>query len=189
MKDFFNYLKDQINTRITETVAIGTPPVDTVVPFFKTVRMWNNQLLHSNGTDDKMGGQKTGYRDERPFAYPACFIEFQVVETFNYCMGIKDYLLTVRFRFARKAYTFERLETFDLKDKFDSFIQLLAPTHVSWLTFTTFQEIMTEFDEDWNNVEAPYVDYRTRYRSSVAYQRRTDVITDPVEPVVNLQLP
>lgn len=146
--------------------------------------MWNNQYLHGNATDNKLGGLKSGYKDEKAFAYPACFIEFQVNDTFNYALGIKDYLLTVRCRFGRESFKFERLETFDFKDNFDSFIQLMAPTHVSGLTFTTFQEIKTEFDEDWNNVECPYTDYRTRYRTSKAYQRRTDVVTAPVSPIV-----
>jgi hypothetical protein len=155
MKDFFNYKKDRILTQ---------------VPAIKTVRMWNNQLMHANGSDDK----RRGYRDEKAFRYPACFVEYIIEETFNYCLGIKDYILRVRFRFGIEAYKFERLDTFDFKDNFDKTIQLMAPTEISGLTFTTFQEIQTEFDEDWNNVEAPYVDYRTRYRSSVAYQRATD---------------
>lgn len=168
MKDFFNYIKARITADVTA---------------IKTVRMWNNQLLHSNGSDDK----RRGYRDEKAFKYPACFVEFIVEETNNYSMGIKDYILRVRFRFAIESYKFERLDTFDFKDTFDQAIQLMAPTEVSGLTFTTFQEIQTEFDEDWNNVEAPYVDYRTRYRSSVANQRRTDVIAENIDTTTTIQ--
>ena len=170
MKALFNYIKARINAD---------------VPEIKTVRMWNNQFMHSNGTDSKLGGAKTGYRDEKAFPYPACFIEFQVQETFNYCLGIKDHILTVRMRFGLQSYKFERLDSFDFRDNFDSMIQLMAPTVTSGLTFTTFQEIQTEFDEDFDNVEIPYIDYRTRYRSSTAYQRRTDVISTPNKIVVN----
>lgn len=189
MKALFDYIKAQANLRLTDTVTQGTPPADVVVPVFKTIRMWNNQFLHSNATDNKEGGQKSGYKDEKAFPYPALFVEFQIVDVFNYAMGIKDYLVTVRFRIGVQAYKFERLDTFDFKDRFDAAIQLMAPTVVSGLTFTTFQEIQTEFDEDWNNVEAPYVDYRVRYRSASAYVRRNDIITAPVSPVINLQLP
>jgi hypothetical protein len=188
MKALFGYIKAQVNLRLTDTVTQGTPPAQVVVPVFKTIRMWNNQLLHSNATDDKMGGQKSGYKDEKAFPYPALFVEFQVEQTDNRSMGIKDYVLVVRFRIGVHAYKFERLDTFDFKDRFDAAIQLMAPTVASGLTFTTFQEIQTEFDEDWNNVEAPYVDYRVRYRSSTAYQRRNDVVTGPVSPVITSQI-
>jgi len=164
VKALFTYIKARVNTNI---------------PTIKTVRMWNNQFLHSNGKDDKTTRAK-GYRDEKAFAYPACFVEFIVEQTDNRAMGIVDYILTVRFRFGIEAYKFERLDTFDFADTFKSFIQAMAPTTVSELYFTTFQEITTEFDEDHDNVESPYIDYRTRYRSIVAYQRRTDVISDPV---------
>ena len=164
MKALFNYIKARINAD---------------VPAIKTVRMWNNQFTHSNGTDSKLGGSKSGYRDEKAFPYPACFIEFQVQQVNSYCLGIKDYILTVRMRFGVESFKFERLDTFDFRENFDSFIQLMTPTTASGLTFTTFQEIQTEFDEDFDNVEIPYVDYRTRYRSQKAYQRRTDIIASP----------
>jgi hypothetical protein len=170
MKPFFNYIKARINTD---------------VPAIKTVRMWNNQFLHSNGPDDiKKNTGKYGYRDEKAFAYPACFVEFIVNDIQNYCLGIKDYNLTARFRFGVESYKFERLDTFDFKENFDAFIQLMAPTTVSGMTFTTFQESFTEFDEDWTNVEAPYVDYRVRLRLATAYQRKTDVIASGVNPLV-----
>lgn len=153
MKAFFNYIKARINTDM---------------PFVKTVRMWNKQLDHSNG-------EKTGGRDEKAFPYPAMFVEFIVNQVDNRAMGIKDYILTVRFRYARTSQTYERLDMFDKLDAFDAFIQLMAPTVASGLTFTTFQEEKTNFDTDFNNVEAPYRDFRTRYRSSAAYQRVTDI--------------
>ncbi|WP_460223716.1 hypothetical protein, partial [Bacillus cereus] len=124
--------------------------------------MWNNQLQHSNATaSDKRG---TGTRDEKAFRYPACFVEFIIENTNNLSLGVKDYFLTVRFRMALESYKFTRLETFDFIDAFDSTIQGMAPTDASGLTFTTFQELKTEFDEDHDNIEAPYRDYRTRYR-------------------------
>lgn len=172
MKALFNYIKARINAD---------------VPEIKTVRMWNDQFAHSNGVNTKTNSNQG--RTEKAFPYPACFIEFQVQETFNYCLGVKDYILTVRMRFGIQSYKFERLDSFDFRDNFDSMIQLMAPTVASGLTFTTFQEIQTEFDENFTNVEVPYVDYRTRYRSSTAYQRRTDVISTPDKVVVNINAP
>lgn len=141
--------------------------------------MFNNQFLHSNGSD-----KKSGFRDEKAFPYPACFIEFIIEQSDNRALGIIDYILIVRFRLGVRSERFERLDTFDFSDSFKASIQMMAATTASGLTFTTFQEVTTEFDEDHDNVEMPYIDYHTRYRSSIAYQRRSDVITLPVEPII-----
>ena len=190
MKVFFEYIKDQITARVTKTVQPGGTPAPTPVTqcVFPTIRMWNNQFVHSNGTDSKTT-VKTGFKDEKAFAYPACFVEFIVDDVNNLALGIKDYLLTVRFRFGLEGYKFVRLESFDFCDDFTSMIQLMAPSTVSGLTFTTFQEVRTEFDEDHNNVEVPYIDYRVRYRSQVSYQRRNDVIATPDTLVINFNQP
>jgi len=189
VKAFFQYISDQLTANLTEIVQPGgTPPPTPVTEcVFKTIRMWNNQFVHSNGTDSK-STVKTGYKDEKAFRYPACFIEFIVNDVNNYCMGIKDYDLTVRFRFGIESFKFTRLDTFDFCDAFSKQIQLLGPTTLSGLTFTSFQETLTEFDEDHNNVEVPYIDYKTRYRSSVAYKRATDVIASPDTLIVNTTL-
>lgn len=164
MKALFEYIEAQINAR---------------VPAIKTVRMWNNQFLHSNGNASR---ESRGYRDEKPFKYPACFLEFIVEEVNNLPLGITDYMLTVRFRFGVERYKFERLETFDFCDAFMRYIHGMMPTDASGLTFTSFHLIKPEFDEDFNNVEAPYIDYRTRYRHIPAYSRSTDVLHGPITP-------
>lgn len=166
MKALFNYIQARIQAQ---------------VPAIRTVRMWNNQFAHSNTTKSEVTGKTSGYRDEKAFRYPACFIEFIIEDVNNLPLGVKDYLLTVRFRFGIEAYKFTRLETFDFVDAFDSAIHMMAPTDASNLTFTTFQELKTEWDEDWNNVEAPYRDYRTRYRY---VKGNTDIEVTGVTPVV-----
>src|SRR5687767_3229283 len=108
--------------------------------------MWNNQLLHANGN---LSREARGYRDEKPFKYPACFIEFIVEEVFNMPLGITDYLLTIRFRFALESYKFQRLDTFDFCDSFFKTVHMMSPDDSSGLTFTTFQLIKPEFDEDF----------------------------------------
>lgn len=148
MKLFFNYIKARIET-------IEPNPGE---PAFKAVRLWNNQFQKSNVD-----------RKEKAIPYPACFVEFIVNSVNNYALGIKDYFLTVRFRFGVEGYKFERLETFDFCDQFHAAIHMMRPTDESELIFTSFQEVTTDFDEDHNNVEIPYIDYRTRYRSVVAH--------------------
>jgi hypothetical protein len=174
MKEFFEFIKARIET-------IGTGEGAEFVPAFRTIRMFNNQFIHSNG--DAKDKSKFSYRDEKAFKYPACFIEFIVNEVNNLPLGIKDYLLTVRFRFGVEGYKLERLDTFDFCDQFLAGIQGMVPSD-NTLCFTSFQEVSTEFDEDHNNVEMPYIDYRTRYRSQVSYSRRTDVLAENITTVV-----
>lgn len=142
MKDFFNYIKARIEARI---------------PALK-VELFNDQF---NKADID--------RTEKAIRYPICYVEFIIVEVRNYCLGIKDYWLTVRFRIGVEGYKFQRLETFDFVDDFYSAIHMMRPTDASGLIFTSFQEVQPEFDEDHNNVDRPYIDYRTRLRSKVAY--------------------
>lgn len=185
MKELFEYIKSQILARITKTVTIGGVP--TVKPVFKTVRLWNNNFVAAN-TDSKNGKD---YKGDASFTYPALFIEFIVEQVDNRCLGIKDYILTVRCRFGIEAYKFERLDTFDFCDDFSAAIQLMAPTEASGLVFTSFQEIRTEFDEDHNNVEVPYMDYRTRFVSLAGYTRKTDVVVPQdvtISPVITTTL-
>lgn len=172
MKAFVEYITAQINSRVSG---------------IKTVRPWNNQLLHSNETNnrsDRSNGGRFGFRNEKPFKYPACFIEIITQDVLNFPLGITDYLLTVRFRFGVESYKFVRLDTFDFCDDFLAVMHLLCPTEASELTFTSFQLMASEFDEDHNNVEAPYIDYRTRYRHIPSYTRRTDAVHEGIVPVV-----
>ena len=151
MKELFEYIKARIVAQVTE---------------IKTITIWNNQL---RSTNVDLNG--------KTIRYPALFIEFITENVSNYSMGIKDITLTVRFRMAKEGYKFERLDTFDFADRLDAAIQLMAPTVLSGLTFTTFQEVLTEFDEDHDNVDEPYKDFRTRYRYTNSYQRSTDLQT------------
>lgn len=158
MKVLFEYLQQTINTR---------------VPEIKTVRMWNNQLRHANEPDG---------RKEKAFRYPACFIEFIIEEVHNMPLGITDYLLNIRFRFAVEGYKYTRLDTFGFLDGFLAKMHGLAPTTASGLTFTTLQLATPEFDEDFDSVEAPYLDFQTRYRHIPAYDRGSDILHGPITP-------
>lgn len=109
-------------------------------------------------------------RTEKAIKYPVCYIEFITEEVANYNNRIKSYLMRVRFRFGVEGYKFERLETFDFVDEFYQSIHMMAPTDRDVLNFTSFQEYQPEFDEDHKNVDRPYVDYRTRVVSRVAYR-------------------
>jgi len=148
MKAFFNYIKTRIETRI---------------PTLK-VHLFNDQFTKADID-----------RTEQAIIYPVCYVEFIINEVNNYCLGIKDYFLTVRFRFGIVSHKVERLETFDFCDTFYQAVHLMRPSDVSGLIFTSFQEVTPEFDEDHKNVDRPYIDYRTRYRSTVAYNVGTAI--------------
>lgn len=127
--------------------------------------MWNDQFKENM---DK--------KKEKPFAYPACFVELIFNGADNRCLGIVDYLVTVRFRFGKEGYTFERLDTFDFIDSFQATIQLMAPTGASGLTFTTFQEnAKGSFQDDFNNVETFILEYNTRYRQTSAFKTKSTI--------------
>lgn len=166
MKDFFNYIKARIETRI---------------PTLK-VELFNDQFNKANID-----------RNEKAIRYPICYVELLINQVNNFALGIKDYWLTVRFRIGIEGYKFQRLETFDFVDEFYRAVHMMRPTDASGLVFTSFQEVQPEFDEDHNNVERPYIDYRTRLRSQVAYTplvETTDIdlgiettITDDIDEV------
>lgn len=172
MKPLFNYIKARINSR---------------VPQILTVRMWNNQFARMNdNTQTGVSTKPTKGPIERPVRYPCCFVEFEIVETYNRCLKIKDYLLTVRFRFGIEAYKLERLETFDFCDAFTAAIQSMSPTGASGLSFTSFDEITTNFDEDYSNVENPVREYRTVYRDLSGYYTPVVSVTNPTLQVDNV---
>lgn len=161
MKNFFLYIKNRIETRI---------------PTLK-VELFNDQFNKANID-----------RNEKAIRYPICYVEFIIDDVNNLAMGIKDYFLIVRFRLGVEGYKFQRLETFDFVDEFYQAVHLMRPTDDSGLIFSSFQEAASsEFDEDHNNVERPYIDYRTKYRSQVAYKTPVKTVA-PTTLVVNIEL-
>lgn len=161
MKELFNFIKAKINT---------------AVPAIKTVRLWNNQT-----------GREKDTKNEMPVKFPALFIEIIVSEDIkNLSLGIKDVPLIIRCRFALEGYKFERLSDLDFQKTFDSFIQNFRGNPSDTVQFSTLQEQMTDLDEDSDQVNEPFIDYRTIWRKQSAYPRSTDIVTgeDDVTPVV-----
>jgi hypothetical protein len=160
MKVLYDYIKLRINTR---------------VPSIKQVEPWNSQFENGNGN-------RPEGRINRAVRYPCCFIEFIVEESWNRSLGIIDYKMIVRFRFGVESYKYVKLETLDFCDAFAKEMQLMAATKNSTtIIFNTFQEIVSEFDENHDNVDAPAKDYRTVFRSLAAYNRGTLLQATPTE--------
>ena len=143
MKALFNHIASRITTAI---------------PTLK-VELFNSQFAKANID-----------RTEKAIIYPICYVEFIVESVNNYCLGVKDYMLRIRFRLGIEGYKFQRPETFDFVDTFYQAIHMMRPpVPDGGLYFTSFQEYSPEFDEDHDNVDKPYIDYRTRLRTTVAY--------------------
>jgi len=160
MKELFEFIKGKI--------LAGVPQV-------KTVRMYNNQISQMNTS-----------RKEKPMAFPAVLVEFITEEVQNFSLGIKNVRLTVRFRFAIEGYTFERLQNLDFQDDFDGVIQSLRGNETDPVQFSTMQEQVNELDEDFDNVQQPYIDYSTIFRKKSAYARRHDTIITGVNVKISL---
>lgn len=154
MRTLFNELKTKINAEVTA---------------IKTVRMFNNQI-------DRAKEEKK----EKAFAHPACFIEFITTNIVNRAMGLKDVDLIVRFRFALEGYKFERLDDLDFLDTFDNVMQSFHGDENDPVTFTTFGQAVAELDEDFDNVNAPHLDYQTHWRNIAAFKRTSDSIKQGV---------
>ena len=146
---FFTFLK----TRLTATV-----------PAIKTVRMWNAQTDHNFQNP----------KDERPIALPACFVEFQALQTNNLSLGIKDVQILIKFRFALEHYTFERLSDLDFQDNFDYFIQTFRGNSTDTVQFSSLIEQETDLDEEFDNVNQPAISYTTWWRKLSGYTRKND---------------
>lgn len=145
------------------------------VPAIKTVRPWNNQLRYSNDPN---------IRTEKAFRYPACFIEFIVNETKNFSIGVKNVDVTIRFRFALESYKFIRLDDLDFAENFDLYVERLRGSESDIVQFSSLQEVQTEYDEDFDNVDKIYVDYKTTWRKLSGFGRNRKVLVAPVAPKV-----
>lgn len=163
MKALFNFIKAAILARI-----VGEE-VPTPKPKFKTVEMWRGQT-----TRERLE------KKQNPFRLPAVFIEFIVEDVQNFSLGIKNVTVRVRFRFAFQSMKFERLEDLDFQDLFDKHIQGLRGNPADTVQFSSLQEVVTDLDEDFDNVNEPFVDYMTIWRKTSAYKRADDILVNPV---------
>ncbi len=157
MKALFDFIKAAILANVTSV---------------KAVEQWNNQT-----------GRERDIKNEKPLKHPAVLIEFITEDVRNHSMGIKDIYLTVRFRFALEGYKFMRLSDLDFQDTFDTFMQSFRGNGTA-VYFSTMQESLTELDESHDQVNEPFIDYKTVWRKTSAYKRATDIVTDPEEQEV-----
>ena len=75
-------------------------------PEIKTVALWNNQFNRSNGTGHD--GRK-----EKPFNYPACFLEFNNFQFRQLSLGIQEFDFNLIVHFGWKSLLSEDLKQLD----------------------------------------------------------------------------
>ena len=177
MKELYNFLVQVIEAIVYET---GHPQAGRRI--FNHVDLWNDQV------------DKERERKQQRHRWPAVFIEFIVNDAVDYSLGIKDYDLSIRFRIANKGLKFVRLEELDLRDYFDKNVNGLRGGSSDSVQFSALQETVTEFDENHDNVNEPYIEYRTFFRYIKAYSRQNSqtgtlgsFATDGIECVVTKQ--
>jgi hypothetical protein len=76
----------------------------------KYIALWNNQLAHING--DTNDG-----RNQKPFGYPAVFIEFMDSDFRQLSMGVQEFNINLRVHLAYKTLLTEDLDLLDFKQK------------------------------------------------------------------------
>src|ERR1017187_267190 len=74
--------------------------INFYLPGIPTVRLWNNQLKHSNGTGNEG-------RNEKAFSYPAVFLEFNNFEFMDLSMGIQEFTGELIVHFCWKSFLTE----------------------------------------------------------------------------------
>lgn len=122
------------------------------------------------GQDDSLAK-----REEEYIFYPAVFIEYQIVETRNLALKVKDYVLNVVFRFMFEDYTVNRLEDITEVDNFIATMQgLRAVDGENIVQFTGFEEVGRSFDFDHDMVNMPFVTFKTVLRNTKAFDTLTE---------------
>jgi hypothetical protein len=141
--------------------------IATDLPKYKTVNLYNSQ---EDLTDDLQ-------------LYPAVSIEFLFTETIQLALGIKDMVMTVRFRFIYENYTRgSRLDDLDLMTEFTTFFDLYKGIETDPLQFTQFNETLRGLDTDHDNLAFPFIDYDTVYRNQENFTRSGQIVVAPVVP-------
>lgn len=133
---------------------------------------------------------KQGRRTHKGFKFPAVFIEFEVEEVFPRVLGVRDISLIVRFRFAIKGYKWTRLDDLTFKEEFDFAVNLLRgnPSNADGVYFSSFEELVTEWDDEPATLNEPIVEYRTLYRDNSAYKRKNWTTTKPTSIEVTREI-
>ena len=150
MKQLFLIIKAHLNTKMPE---------------FKTVAMFNDQIDKSNIE-----------RTEKAFRMPACFVQFVTSEIRTRSLGVSDVVLQVIFHLVYEGYKYSetrQLADMDLTSNFDFYMQGFRGDENDTVQFTSMQRIIANESEDFDNVNKPIMTYMTMWRCLGSYKTLT----------------
>ncbi len=161
MKQFFDFIKDKIETDIDE---------------IKTVEKWDNQINREE--IDMM---------ERGIPKPAVFIEFNVIDVDNIGYDIKNFEMQVIFHFSIEDYQHSKTDSWDLLERFDNVMTRFSQREDSTKPlFSSFIEGVEEADNFATNIDHPVLIYDTILTRHHAFKVLTEGILTGVtiDPVI-----
>jgi hypothetical protein len=132
------------------------------VPEFRKIIMFNDQLEKGNVD-----------RTDKALRYPAVMIQFVTSEIRARSQGCEDVVLQVIFHLAYEGYLYSekrQLADMAITDKFHSFMQRFRGDETDTVQFTSFDRIIINESEDFDNVNKPILTYRTMLRTTSAYK-------------------
>ena len=132
------------------------------VPEFRSVIMFNDQL--EKGNVDRTG---------KALRYPAVMIQLVTSEVRSRSQRVEDVVLQVICHLALEGYKFSekrQLEDMDITAKFNGFMIGLRGTEDDPVQFTSFDRIIINESENFDNVNKPIFTYRTMLRVLDAYK-------------------
>lgn len=150
MKELFLFIQSYINTNLPE---------------FKTVSMFNDQIEKSNIE-----------RTEKAFRMPACFVQFVTSEIRTRSLGVSDVVLQVIFHLVYEGYKYSetrQLQDMDTTSNFDFYLQGFRANETDPVQFTSFQRVIANESEDFDNVNLPIMTYMTSWRCLGSYKTLT----------------
>jgi len=147
MKKLHDFIKNEITTQL---------------PAFKRVERYRGQDIAQEA------------RQNDVMLYPACLIQYNVVESRALALGITEQLLDIEFRLYFENYTRTRDDDMIAVEDFTNVIERLRGNPNDNVQFTSMEEQRREQDNNFEQVNNPIVTYRTLYRNLEKYLSDTE---------------
>jgi|ERR1035437_711882 hypothetical protein len=138
------------------------------LPEVKTCRLWNEQIIHSNGVGEDG-------RNENAFQYPAVFLQLHSMAARDLSLGIQEFDMIVSTYLCFKSLETDDDKVLDLKERLYWVCQRFQQGN-----FARLSRIAEEPDNNHGNVQVFKTDYRTRGMDDFRYvfgEQTLDYIT------------
>ena len=149
--------------------------IEDFLPEVRTVRLWNEQIIHSNGIG-------TDGRNENAFQYPAVFIQMHSLEARDLSLGIQEFDMIISTYLAFKSFATDDIDILDLKERLYWVCQRFQQGN-----FALLSRIFEYPDNNHGDVQVFKTDYKTRGMDDYKYifgDLTKDVITGITETII-----